>query len=407
MLRWPVESAILLQNFGGEKIMRERIYVDNAASTPVSEKALAAMLPYFREYFGNPSAIYSYGQEAKKALEDSRRVVGKAIGALNNEIYFTSGGTESDNWALHSVGALKNKNGKHIISTAIEHNAVLRTLEKMVDRGYEITLLKPDGNGQITAEQLEGAIRNDTVLISIMMANNVIGTVLPIKALCAAAHKHNIIFHTDAVQAVTHIPINVRSLSVDLLSLSAHKFHGPKGVGALFSKIPLMPTPYITGGGQEKGLRSGTENVAGIVGMAAAIEEGTEHLTSHTQYIRVLRDKLIENTLKIPGAYLTGDPINRLPGHASFVFEGIKYSVYVINMLNEAGICASSGSACSASSTEAPHVLSALGYDKEIARSALRISLSHYNTEKEIDRINEKLPRLIRELRHRIEKINP
>ncbi|MDR2796746.1 MAG: cysteine desulfurase [Treponema sp.] len=384
--------------------MGERIYVDNSATTPVSEKALAAMLPYFREHFGNPSAIYSYGQEAKKALEDSRRVVGNAIGGLNNEMYFTSGGTESDNWAIHSVCALKHKNGNHIISTAIEHNAVLRTLEKMQDQGYEITLLKPDKNGRITTEALENAIQNDTILISIMMANNVIGTVLPIKALCAVAHKHHIIFHTDAVQATAHIPINVRSLSVDLLSLSAHKFHGPKGVGALFSKIPLLPTAYITGGGQEKGRRSGTENVAGIVGMAAAIEEETENLQHNTQHTQILRDKLIESTLKIPGAYLTGDPINRLPGHASFVFEGITRSVYLINMLNEEGICASSGSACAASSTEAPHVLSAIGYDDEISQNALRISLSHYNTENEIDSINEKLPRLIRELRHRKDK---
>ncbi|MHB9293634.1 cysteine desulfurase [Hollandina sp. SP2] len=386
------------------KKMSKRIYVDNAATTPVSEKALSAMLPYFREHFGNPSAIYSYGQEAKKALEDSRRVVGKAIGALNNEIYFTSGGTESDNWAIHSVGELKNKKGKHIISTAIEHNAVLHTLGKMRDQGYEITLLKPDKNGQIAAEELEKAIRNDTILISIMMANNVIGTVLPIEALCAVAHRHNIIFHTDAVQATAHIPVNVRSLSVDLLSLSAHKFHGPKGVGALFSKIPLMPPAYITGGGQEKGRRSGTENVAGIAGMAAAIEEGTENLPHTAQYIGVLRDKLMESTLKIPGVYVTGDPINRLPGHASFVFEGVTHSAHLINMLNEEGICASSGSACSASSTEAPHVLRAMGYDEEIAQSALRISLSHYNTEQEIDSINEKLPRLIRELRHKKDK---
>lgn len=386
---------------GGEKRMGDRIYVDNSATTPVSERALSAMLPYFREHFGNPSAIYSYGQEAKKALEDSRRVVGNAIGGLNNEMYFTSGGTESDNWAIHSVGELKHKNGKHIISTAIEHNAILRPLEKMREKGYAITLLKPDKNGQISSEQLERAIRQDTILISIMMANNVIGTVLPIKALCEVAHKHAIIFHTDAVQAAAHIPIDVRSLSIDLLSLSAHKFHGPKGVGALFSKIPLVPTPFITGGGQEKGRRSGTENVATVVGMAAAIAEGTENLYPNTQYIGVLRDKLIESTLKIPGAYLTGDPVNRLPGHASFVFEGVNHSVYVINMLNEAGICASSGSACSASATEAPHVLSAMGYADELAHSALRISLSHYNTEKDIDRINETLPRIITEVRKR------
>ncbi|MDR2484779.1 MAG: cysteine desulfurase [Treponema sp.] len=379
--------------------MTSKIYADNSATTAVSEKALSAMLPCFRENFGNPSAIYSYGQEAKNVLENSRKIIGKAIGALNNEIYFTSGGTESDNWAIYSACELKSKIGKHIVSTAIEHNAILRTLEKIQGLGYEITLLSPDKNGRISPEQLEKAIRNDTVLVSIMMANNVVGTVLPIKELCAVAHKHNIIFHTDAVQAAAHIPIDVRNLGVDLLSISAHKFHGPKGAGAMFLKIPLIPTAYITGGGQEKGRRSGTENVAGIAGMSAAIEEGVENLEGNAKYLTALRDKLIEYTLKIPGAYLTGDPVNRLPGHASFVFEGVKQSVYLINMLNDEGICASSGSACSASSKEAPHVLKSLGYDDEISHSALRISLSHYNTEKEIGIINEKLPRIITELR--------
>jgi cysteine desulfurase len=381
--------------------MGKRIYVDNSATTAVSERALSAMLPCFRENYGNPSAIYSYGQEAKKTLEDGRRVTAKSIGALNNEIYFTSGGTESDNWAIHSVCGLKNKTGKHIISTAIEHNAVLRTLEKMREQGYELTLLKPDKNGQISAGQLEDAIRKDTILITIMMASNVVGTVLPIKELCETAHRHGVIFHTDAVQAAAHIPVNVRDLGVDLLSMSAHKFHGPKGAGAMFAKIPLVPRPYITGGGQEKGQRSGTENVPGIAGMAAAIEEGTENLQTNTRRITALRDRLIESTLKIPGAYLTGDPVNRLPGHASFVFEGIEQSVYIINMLNGEGICASSGSACSASSTEAPYVLGAMGYDDEISRSALRMSLSHYNTEKEVDIINGRLPVIITELRGR------
>jgi cysteine desulfurase len=383
--------------------MDKRIYVDNSATTAVSEKAFSAMSPYFRENFGNPSAIYSYGQEAKRALEDSRKIAGHAIGALNNEIYFTSGGTESDNWAIYSAFKLKNKNGKHIISTAIEHNAILRTLEKIQNHGYEVTLLNPDKNGQISPEQLENAIRKDTILISIMMANNVVGTILPIKELCTVSHSHNIIFHTDAVQATAHISINVRDIGVDLLSMSAHKFHGPKGVGAMFSKIPLIPAAYITGGGQEKGMRSGTENISGIVGMAAAIEEGVENLQKNTLHVITLRDKLIENTLKIPGSYLTGDPKNRLPGHASFVFEGVKQSIYLINMLNEEGICASSGSACSASSTEAPHVLKSLGYSDEISHSALRISLSHYNTEEEINILNEKLPVIVAKLRQRKE----
>jgi cysteine desulfurase len=379
----------------------ERIYVDNSATTPVSEKALSAMLPYFRENFGNPSAIYSYGQEAKKALEDSRRIVAAGIGALVNEIFFTSGGTESDNWAIHSVCELKKSKGKHIISTAIEHNAVLRTLETLQKQGYDVTLLQPDTYGQISPERLKNAIRPDTILISIMTANNVVGTILPIKKLCAAAHERGILFHTDAVQAVAHIPINVRDLGVDLLSMSAHKFHGPKGIGAMYSKLSLNLPPYITGGGQEKGRRSGTENVAGIVGMAAAIEEGTKNAGENIAAITVLRKKLVDGILKIPGAYLTGDPENRLPGLASFVFSGINEGVYIINKLNEAGICASSGSACSASSKEGPHVLTALGYDEKTARSALRISLSAFNTEREIDVILNTLPGIIEALRRR------
>jgi cysteine desulfurase len=377
------------------------IYVDNSATTPMAEKAFRAMLPFFRENFGNPSAIYSYGQNAKKALEDSRRKVADSIGAYNNEIYFNSGGTESDNWAIHCACELNASKGKHIISSASEHSAVLRTLEKLGTQGYDITLLQPDKNGQITPQQIENAIRPDTILVTIMMANNVVGTILPIKELCDAAHQHKIIFHTDAVQAAAHTPINVRHLGVDMLSMSAHKFHGPKGVGALFSRISFPLKPYITGGGQEKGQRSGTENVAGIVGMAAAIEEETASLEANMKYVKELRDKLIEHTLKISGSYLTGDPKERLPGHASFVFEGIEHSSYIINELNEMGICASSGSACSASSKEAPHVLLSMGYGERISVSSLRISLSHYNTENEIDMINKKLPSIVDKIRQK------
>jgi cysteine desulfurase len=379
--------------------MEKIIYVDNSATTAVSEKALSAMLPYFRENYGNPSSIHSHGQKAQKALENSRRTVASAIGAYNNEIFFTSGGTESDNWAIHSVCELKRDKGNHIISTAIEHNAVLKTLEKLQKRGFEITLLEPDKNGQITAEQLKQNIRSDTILVSIMTANNVVGTILPIKELCDVAHKNGIIFHTDAVQAISHVPMSVRALGVDLLSMSAHKFHGPKGVGALFSKLPLLPPPYITGGGQEKGYRSGTENISGIVGMAAAIKEGTENLLENTEKIMSNRNKLIENVLKISGSYLTGDPINRLPGLASFIFEEIEQAAFIINKLNEHGICASSGSACSASSKEASHVLVAMGYDESISHGTLRISLSEYNTEEEIDVIIGKLPLIIAEIR--------
>jgi cysteine desulfurase len=385
--------------------MEQIIYVDNSATTAVSENVLSAMLPCFRENFGNPSSIHSRGQEAQKALEHSRRTVASAIGALNNEIFFTSGGTESDNWAILGVCELKRNKGRHIISTAIEHNAVLKTLEKLEKQGYEITLLEVDKYGQITPEQLKQNIRSDTILISIMMANNVVGTILPIKELCDTAHEKGIVFHTDAVQAVAHIPINVRKLGVDLLSLSAHKFHGPKGIGVLFAKVPFFLPPYLTGGGQEKGYRSGTENVPGIVGLAAAISEGVENMPENTVKIRANRDKLIENVLKIPGAYLTGDPINRLPGLASFVFEGIEHSAFLINKLNEFGICASSGSACSASSKEAPHVLIAMGYDNIMSHGSMRISLSEYNTEEEIDIIIKRLPFIITELRSENRKL--
>jgi cysteine desulfurase len=386
--------------------MKKMIYVDNSATTAVSEKALSAMLPCFCENYGNPSSIHGRGQDARKVLEDSRRTVASAIGAYNNEIYFTSGGTECDNWAINAVCELKRDKGSHIISTAIEHNAVLKTLEKLQKYGFEITLLKPDKYGQITAEQLKQNIRSDTILVSIMMANNVVGTILPIKELCDAAHENGILFHSDAVQAVSHVPINVRNLGVDLLSMSAHKFHGPKGVGALFSKLPLLPPPFLTGGGQEKGGRSGTENIPGIAGMAAAIKEGIDHLPENTEKIRANRDKLIERVLEIPGAYLTGDAVNRLPGLASFIFEGIEQSAFVINKLNESGICASSGSACSASSKEAPHVLLAMGYDEKMSHGTLRISLSEYNTEEEIDVIIDRLPVIIAEIRSQNEKGN-
>ena len=381
------------------KTMVHRIYVDNSASTQVSKLALEAMTPCFTENYGNPSAIHSFGQEAKKVLEQSRVITANSIGAKSTEIFFTSGGTESVNWAIHSACQQKSGKGTHIVSTEIEHNAVLKTLEKLQNQGFEVTLLKPDKHGQISPEQLDSAIRKDTVLVSIMMANNVIGAVLRIKELCAVAHKSRVLFHTDAVQAVGHIPVNVRDLGIDLLSLSAHKFHGPKGIGVLFSKIPRIPSAYITGGGQERGVRSGTENVPNIAGMAAALQESVNNLSADMAYKVKLRDRLIEQTLQIPGTYLTGDPQNRLPGHASFVFDGIGHSVYLINMLNDAGICASSGSACSAASKESSHVLNAVGIEEGMAISSLRISLSVYNTEKEIDIINAKLPEFIGLLR--------
>jgi cysteine desulfurase len=368
----------------------------------VSEAALAAMLPFFTEHFGNPSATYSYGLEAKNALEEARRTIAAAIGAYNNEIYFTSGGTEADNWALHSVcelaAAAGFKKGRHIISTKIEHSAILRTLEKLAAAGFEVTLLDPDKNGRVTVAALEAALRDDTILVSIMAANNVVGTLQPVKALCAAAHKKGALFHTDAVQAAGHIPLNVRDWGADLLSMSAHKFHGPKGTGALFARIPLVPPPYLTGGGQEKGRRSGTENVAAAVGMATALAESVHSLAENSRQTAALRDRLITGILTIPGATLTGDPVNRLPGLASFVFEGL-HGQRLIAALDEKGICASSGSACSAAAVEAPHVLLAMGYEPQLARGALRLSLSPCNTEAETAIILKELPLIVAQLR--------
>jgi cysteine desulfurase len=378
--------------------MDKRIYVDHSATTPVSAAALEAMLPYFTRAFGNPSATYSYGQEAKKALEESRRTSARVLGVKNNEIFFTSGGTEADNWAIRGAGKLNEKKGRHIVSTQIEHSAVLRTLELLEDQGWEVTLLKPDSRGRITAEQLREALREDTVLVSIMTANNVVGTLLPIPELCAAAHRGKALFHTDAVQAAGHIPLNVREAGVDLLSISAHKFRGPKGVGALFVRLPLVLPPLITGGGQEKGRRSGTENVGAVAGMAAALEEAVQNLEEHSRRVSALRDRLILETTKIPGAHLTGDPVNRLPGLASFVFENLE-GQELVTALDRAGICASSGSACSAGSTDAPHVLLSMGYSPGLARGALRLSLGPDNTETDVDAVLAALPGAVEQAR--------
>ena len=376
------------------------IYLDNSATTPVSRTALEAMLPYFSEQFGNPSSAYSFGREAKKAMEDARRSVARSLGALNNEIFFTSGGTEGDNWIIQSVGEQNASRGRHIISTKIEHSAVLQTLERMESRGFTVTLLEPDSRGMISPEQLRSALRDDTILVSIMTANNVVGTLLPVKELCAVAHEKKVLFHTDAVQAVAHIPLRVRDLGVDFLTLSAHKFHGPKGVGAVYARVPLTPLPLLYGGGQEKGRRSGTENVAAIVGMAAALEEGVQNLAKDTQKIIAMRNTLLETMEKIPGTIITGDREKRLPTLASCIFEGLEGQVLVVK-LDEEGICASSGSACFTAKIEPPHVLTAMGYPSKLARGALRLSVSTYNTPEEIDRVIEKLPKVVEKLRIR------
>ena len=377
----------------------EPVYMDYSATTPVSEKALAAMLPWFREEFGNPSAIYGYGQNGKNILEDCRKRMAKCLGVLSSEIYFTSGGTESDNWAIRSACKARSTRGRHIIASAIEHNAVLRTLADMENDGFSVTYLTPDRCGQITPDQLEAAIRPDTILVTIMLANNVVGTVLDIPALSRVTARHRIWFHTDAVQAVGHIPLKAHALGVDFLSLSAHKFGGPKGVGALYCRLPNRLPPLLTGGGQEKELRSGTENVPGIVGMTTALEESVADLEKESIRLAALRDRLIRGACAIPDVELTGDPVNRLPGFASFTVEGIGHSVHLVNALNEQGICVSSGSACSAASREASHVLLALGYDAALAALSLRITLGKDNTPEQVERVLSLLPDTIERLR--------
>ena len=375
------------------------VYMDHAATTPISEHALEAMLPYFRQEFGNPSAVYSYGQAGKNAVEKSRERVAKAIGALRTEITFTSGGTESDNWVIRGVCRQRASRGRHIVASAIEHNAVRRTLEALQEEGFAVTFLAPDAQGHIAPEQLEAAIRSDTILVSIMLANNVVGTIQDIPALAAVARKRRVLFHTDAVQAVGHIPVNVRKLGVDFLSISAHKFNGPKGVGALFCKLPNRLPPLIYGGGQEKEMRSGTENVPGIVGMAAALEEAVGHLEASQAYLNGLRDYMIERITQIPGVRLTGDPKDRLPGFCSFVVEGVSHSVLLVDEMNLLGYCVSSGSACSAASKEASHVLLAMGYDKRLASASLRITLGAENTREQVDGCVEALRTSLARLR--------
>lgn len=381
--------------------MKHVIYADNAATTPVSQAALQAMQPYFSESYGNASAAHSLGQEAKSALEKARRSVADSLGAFVNEIYFTSGGTESANWALAcGVQARANKRAGHVIISSIEHSAVFHTAEYLETLGYEVTYLPVSKAGQITPEQLVEAMRHETVLISIMLANNEMGTILPVKALCQAAKERNrrVIFHTDAVQAVGHIPLDVRRMGVDILSLSGHKFGGPKGTGAQFIRLGTTIPPFMHGGGQEKGRRSGTSNMPGIVGMAAALEEAVEGLAATVPQITALRNKLIWGILAIPGAYLTGDAVERLPGSASFVFDGLADRP-LVTRLSEQGICVSSGSACSSSSEEPSRVLLAAGYPTELAAAPLRITLSKHNTSEEIDTIISKVAAVVESLR--------
>ena len=372
------------------------IYLDNAATSKVSKAALDAMLPYLTEGFGNPSTIYSAGRDAKNAVESSRRIIANAIGAQPEEIYFTSGGTEADNWAIKSAVEMNQSKGKHIITSAIEHPAVLNTLKHLVKCGYEATYLGVDERGQISLDELRGAIRSDTVLITIMTANNEIGTILPVSEIGAIAGENGVLFHTDAVQAVGHIPVDAKAMNADMLSMSGHKLGGAKGIGALYVKKGLRLLPLLHGGGQERGGRSGTENVAGIVSFAAALDDILPRLP--LERLAQMRDRLIQEVLKIPRSRLTGDRVNRLPGIASFIFEAIEGESMLL-LLDQLGICASSGSACSSGSLDPSHVLLATGLSHEAAHGSLRLSLSEDNTDDDINYVIEKLPEVVAKLR--------
>ena len=375
------------------------VYVDNAATTQTSKIVIDGMIPYMNEIYGNPSSLHSVGQVAKEALENARAKVAKCLNADPSEIYFTSGGSESDNQAILSAAEKGIKSGKtHIISTRVEHHAVLHTLNKLKKKGFDVELLDVSSEGLVTPEQVEKAIRDDTCLVTIMYANNEIGTIMPIKEIGEICRKKNVTFHTDAVQAVGHLNIDVKDQNIDMLSLSAHKFHGPKGVGALFVKKGIYLSSLIEGGAQEKNRRAGTENIPGIVGLSIAIEDACNHLEENSHKMTILRDKLIAGLSKIEHSALNGPKTNRLPNNVNFCFEGIE-GESILLLLDSYGICASSGSACTSGSLDPSHVLLAIGRPHEVAHGSLRLSLCEYNTEEEIDYIIEKVEQVICYLR--------
>ena len=376
------------------------VYADNAATTKLSDVALQAMLPYFTDIYGNPSSLHSVGQEAKEHLENARARVAKCLGCEAREIYFTSGGSEADNQAIISAayfGARKGK--KHIISTAFEHHAVLHTLARLEKEGFEVTYLDVKTNHNVSAQQVKDAIRPDTALVTVMYANNEIGSVLPIAEIGAICKEAGVIFHTDAVQAVGHLAIDVKKENIDMLSLAAHKFHGPKGVGALYCRRGLPLVNIIEGGAQERGKRGGTENLPGIMGMAAALEHAVANLDAYTARVTALRDKLIAELSKIPHCDLNGDRVNRLPNNVSFCFEGIEGEALLL-LLDMKGVAASSGSACTSGSLDPSHVLLAIGRIHDVAHGSLRLSLSEYTTEEEIDHIIKVVPEVVQHLRN-------
>ena len=376
------------------------IYTDNAATTKMSDTALAAMLPCLQDNYGNPSSLHSVGQRAAEALQGARETVARCLGCDPKEIIFTSGGSEADNQAIISAarwGALKGK--KHIISTAFEHHAVLHTLKKLEKEGFEVELLPVGTTGTITPEQVAAAIRPDTALVTIMYANNEIGSILPIAEIGAVCREKGVIFHTDAVQAAGHLHIDVKAQDIDMLSLSGHKFHGPKGSGVLYARKGIPLVNIIEGGAQERGKRAGTENLPAIVGMAAALQEACDHIDENAAKVSALRDKLISGLSKIPHSALNGDPVHRLPGNVNFCFEGIEGESLLL-LLDAKGICASSGSACTSGSLDPSHVLLAIGRPHEVAHGSLRLSLCEWNTEEEVDIILQEVPRIVEYLRN-------
>ncbi len=374
--------------------------MDNAATTAMSQTAVNAMLPYLSGVYGNPSSLHTVGQIAKEALEGARERVAKCLNCEPREIYFTSGGSEADNQAIRSAainGARKGK--KHIISTAFEHHAVLHTLKKLEKEGFEVTYLDVHSNGLITADEVEKAIRPDTALVTVMFANNEVGTIQPIAEIGAVCRKNGVVFHTDAVQAAGHIPVDVKAQNIDMLSISGHKFHGPKGVGAVYCKRGLPLNTFVEGGAQERGRRAGTENVGGICAMAAALEEACINMQKNAEKEIKLRDRLIDGLLKVPHSRLNGDRNARLPGNVNICFEGIEGESLLL-LLDAKGICASSGSACTSGSLDPSHVLLSLGLPHEVAHGSLRLSLSEYNDGSEIDYIIKEVPKVVEYLRN-------
>ena len=376
-----------------------QVYADNAATTRMSDRAVAAMTPYFQQLYGNPSSLHTVGQLANQALTDARRRVADCLGCSFREITFTSGGSEADNQAIISAARIGQRKGKmHIISTAFEHHAVLHTLKKLEKEGFDVTLLDVGSVGTVTPEQVAEAIREDTCLVTVMYANNEIGSILPIADIGKVCREKGVLFHTDAVQAAGHLHINVQEQNIDMLSLSGHKFHGPKGVGVLYARRGIPLTNIIEGGAQERGKRAGTENIPGIMGLAAALEESCDHIDEDIPRLTKLRDKLIAGLREIPHSALNGDPVHRLPTNVNFCFEGIEGESLLLT-LDMKGVCASSGSACTSGSLDPSHVLLAIGRPHEVAHGSLRLSLCEENTEEEIDQILAAVPEIVEYLR--------